>query len=105
METTLDIQRMREENIDGEDQEEAGEENTREGESQSKACSEESSQEARDEKGCQEDGQEGREEIGQEDRCQETYEETRRRSLQGGSKEACDNKGFSQFVETSDSSH
>ena len=37
METAADIQRMREENIDGEDQEEAGEEDTCEGESQSQA--------------------------------------------------------------------
>jgi hypothetical protein len=43
MEVTSDIQRMREENIDGEDEEEAGEEDTREGESQSQASREESS--------------------------------------------------------------
>ena len=58
MEITADIQRMREENIDGEDQEEAGEEDTCEGESQ--ASGEAGSQEIYNQEGSQENCQEGR---------------------------------------------
>jgi hypothetical protein len=62
MEITADIQRMREENIDGEDQEEAGEEDTCEGEgkSQSQASGEAGSQENYNQEGSQENCQEGR---------------------------------------------
>lgn len=72
MEITSVIQWMREENIDGEEKEEVGEEGIFEGQSQSKACSEEGSQEVCDK------------ETGQED-CQEVHCS----SVQGGSEEIC----------------
>ena len=68
----INIQRMREENIDGEEQEGPAKKKPAKAKAKAKPSSEESGQEARDEKGCQEACQEGRQEIGQEDRCQET---------------------------------
>ena len=61
---------MREENIDGEAQEEGGEEEACQGEGQIKVQSEKGSEEVRCTESCQEDCQEGSQESHQED-CQE----------------------------------
>jgi hypothetical protein len=110
MEATSDIQWMREENIDGEAQEEADEEETCKGESQNqiKVQSEEGSEEIRYTEGCQEDCQEGSQETGCQDRCQESHQEdcqeTQYRRTQSGSEEICGDDQFSRYVQTGGSS-
>ena len=124
METASDIQWMREEKIDGEKQEEAGEEESYEGQSQSKARSEEGSQEtcrkesyeeqeaAGEEDTCESEGQsqsktrskEGSQEISCEESCTECFEETCCSGTQSGSEETGGDDGSSRFVQTSGSS-
>ena len=96
MEATAHIQRMREENIDGEEQEEADEEEICEGESQSKVRSEEGSQETGCQEGCQEGRQEGSQETGYKENCQEAHCS----SIQGGAEETCGSEKFSRYVQT-----
>ncbi len=89
MEITSVIQWMREENIDGEEKEEVGEEGIFEGQSQSKACSEEGSQEVCDKEAGQEDCQEGSQEVCDKETGQEDCQEVHCSSVQGGSEEIC----------------
>jgi hypothetical protein len=98
MEITPDIQWMREENIDGEEKEEAGEEDICEGKSQGKARSEEGSQEVCDKESCQEDCRKGSQETGQEN-CQEIHQKIRCSSVQGGSEEICSYDKLSRCVQ------
>ena len=102
METAADIQWMREENIDGEEQEEAGEEDTCKGESQSQAKvrSEEGSQETRYKEGCQEGCQESSQETGYKEHGQEAY----CNGIQSWSEETCSDEKFSRYVQTGGSS-
>lgn len=94
MEVTSDIQWMREENIDGEEKEEAGEEEICEGKSQSKAPGEEGSQEVCDKESCQEDRREESQETGQENR-----QEVLCRGIQGGSEKICNHDRLSRSVQ------
>src|SRR2546422_9700808 len=106
METASDIQWMREEKIDGEEQEAASEEESCEGEgkSQSKDRSEEGRQETGYKESCQEDCQEGSQETGCKESCQENYQEdcqeARCSYTQGGSEEAGGDDGSTSFVQT-----
>ena len=121
MDAASDIQWMRREKFDGEEQEAAGEEDTCEGESQSKARSEEGSQEtcrkesyeeqeaAGEEDTCESEGEsqskarskEGSQEISCEESCAERFEETCCSGTQGGSDETSGEDSFSRFVQTS----
>jgi hypothetical protein len=108
MEATSHIHWMREENIDGEAQEEGGEEEACEGESQSKVQSEEGGEEIRYTEGCQEDCQEGSQETSCQDRCQESHQEDCQEAqcccTQSWSEEICSDDQFRRYTQTGGSS-
>src|SRR5207237_7790769 len=93
-----------------EEQEEADEEETCEGKSQSqnKVQSEEGSEEIRYTEGCQEDCEEGSQETGCQEHCQESRQkdcqEAQCSCSQGGSEEICVDDRFRCYIQTRDPS-